>query len=51
MIAVDVKCAKCGKEIDVCDLCEDPACKHVICHDCISVALDERRPLPREDFD
>ena len=48
MIAVEVKCERCGKEIDVCDMCEDPACKHVVCHDCLSVALDERRPLPRD---
>lgn len=51
MIAVEVKCERCGKEIDVCDMCEDLACKHVVCHDCLSVALDERRPLPRESAD
>jgi hypothetical protein len=42
------RCEKCGKRIEVCDLCEDPECKHVICHDCLSVALDERKRQPHE---
>jgi hypothetical protein len=48
MMALDVKCERCGKEIEVCDLCEELACKHVICHDCVSVALDERKHQPHD---
>ncbi len=48
MIALEAKCERCGKEIEVCDMCEDPACKHVVCHSCLSVALDERKPQPHE---
>src|SRR5438445_12292795 len=46
MISLDVKCEKCDKAVDVCDLCEEPECKHVVCHDCLSVALDERKHQP-----
>jgi len=48
MIALEAKCEKCGKEIEVCDMCEDPACQHVVCHDCLAVALEERRPQPHD---
>jgi len=46
VIVLEAKCEKCGREVEVCDLCEDPACKHVVCHDCLTVALGERRPQP-----
>jgi hypothetical protein len=48
VIPLNVRCDKCGKQIEVCDLCEDPECKHVICHDCLTVALDERKRQPHE---
>jgi hypothetical protein len=40
----EVECTACGKMVEVCDCCEYPECKHVICHDCLSKAVGERRP-------
>lgn len=37
-------CARCGKAVEVCECCEEPNCKHVICDECLKVAVGERRP-------
>jgi hypothetical protein len=37
------RCTVCGKAVEVCDFCEDPRCRHVICHECLSRAAAERR--------
>lgn len=42
--AVAVKCARCGKAVEVCCCCEEPECRHVICRACLSVALRQSRP-------
>jgi len=41
----DVKCHQCGKSIEVCVLCEDPACRHVICRRCLDLALGQSKPV------
>ena len=51
MIALDARCEKCEKAVEVCDLCEEPDCKHVVCHDCLCVALHERQHQPHEHGD
>jgi hypothetical protein len=38
-----VRCTRCGKAIEVCEYCAEPSCKHVICDDCLRVAVGERR--------
>jgi hypothetical protein len=40
----DVKCDRCGKSIEVCFLCEEPECRHVICRECLEVAIGQARP-------
>ena len=42
--AIRIVCAKCGKAVEVCCFCEDAECKHVMCRECLSVALRESRP-------
>lgn len=39
-----VRCDRCGKSVEVCEFCEEPDCKHVICDDCLRIAVGERRP-------
>ena len=48
MIALDARCEKCDKAVEVCDLCEEPDCKRVVCHDCLCVALHERQHQPHQ---
>jgi hypothetical protein len=43
-ILLELKCEKCGRAVEVCECCEEPDCKHVICEDCLRVAVGERRP-------
>jgi hypothetical protein len=43
-VTLAARCAACGKAVDVCECCEEPNCKHVICDDCLKVAVGERRP-------
>jgi hypothetical protein len=42
--ALAVKCDTCEKLVEVCEFCEEPACKHVICDECLRLAVGERRP-------
>jgi hypothetical protein len=42
--ALAIKCDRCGKAVEICEYCEEPACKHVICDECLRVAVGERRP-------
>jgi hypothetical protein len=43
-VALANKCGRCGKAVEICEYCEEPACKHVICDECLRVAVGERRP-------
>jgi hypothetical protein len=40
----DVRCTRCGKSIEVCVLCEEPECRHVICRECLDLALGQAKP-------
>jgi len=40
----DVKCTQCGKSVEVCYLCEEPGCSHVICRECLDLALGQAKP-------
>jgi hypothetical protein len=42
--AMPIKCGRCEKPVEVCECCEEPACNHVICDECLRVAVGERRP-------
>jgi hypothetical protein len=42
--ALAIECGSCGKLVEVCEFCEEPACKHVICDECLRVRVGERRP-------
>jgi hypothetical protein len=37
-----VKCVNCGKEIEDCAFCEEPACKKPTCENCLGLSLVER---------
>jgi hypothetical protein len=42
----DVKCAECGKSVEVCFLCEELECRNVICRQCLDIALGQAKPVP-----
>lgn len=39
-----VKCSVCGRSIEVCEFCEDPECRRVICRECLYTALGQSKP-------
>jgi len=41
-----VRCARCGRRIDVCAFCQDEACRAVICYRCLREALGESLAQP-----
>lgn len=45
-MATAIRCATCGKTVEVCAYCEEPECRHVICHECLNVALAQSKPQP-----
>ena len=42
----DARCERCGRRIEVCAFCQDPACMHVICYRCVRTELRESLDLP-----
>ncbi len=45
MKGTEVKCTRCGKSVEVCALCEEPDCRHVLCHKCLNVVLGQAKPV------
>lgn len=45
MTDTEVKCERCGRSIEVCFLCEEPECRHVICRECLDLALGQAKPV------
>ncbi len=41
-----VKCVKCGKEIEICEGCQEPDCASAACYDCINRLLGQTLPQP-----
>ncbi len=41
-----VRCATCGRWVEVCSFCEDPGCRSVICYRCLRVALRQSLDQP-----
>jgi hypothetical protein len=39
-----LKCTRCGKPIEVCDVCEKPDCEPAICYACLRVAVGQTVP-------
>ena len=38
-----IKCSRCGTAVATCAFCDEPGCPAVICHQCMNIALLERR--------
>jgi hypothetical protein len=45
MQATEIKCVQCGKSVEVCGFCEEPECRHVICRQCLDLALGQAKPV------
>jgi hypothetical protein len=41
-----LECGRCGRRIDECALCQDPACLHVICYHCLRQELGQSLSQP-----
>lgn len=42
-----VRCAKCGKEVEICEGCQEPDCVSVVCYRCMNRLLGQSWPDPR----
>ena len=43
-------CARCGRQIECCTVCEDGTCENLSCYRCLLYDLDEARPVePRDE--